>query len=334
MSDQAPASPMPELQTSQVQRSNAALLEQLVKSEGENPPPIPRPPTTHKSSLRMVIAAVLILAIGLSLFPGLITWQAGLPAIDNEVLALYQFVQGLSTDAPVLVAVDYQPAFTGEMEMAAGPVLEHLAVQGAYLVLVSTVPSGPVQADRLIDEVNKRSDNRYLTPDDYANLGYIPGGATGLRSFAEAPRASFPEPLSDTQEWQSSQLQNVDDLSDFRQVVVITDNPDTARAWLEQTRSWLGGPPLLMVLSAQAAPLVRPYFDAVPQRVQGLLSGMAGGAAYESLVNRTWDARSSWSAFNIGLLAAIALILFGGVYSAVQARQAGPGKRPDGEVQE
>lgn len=332
MSDHVPSSPLPDLEASQAQLSNAALMEQLVKSEGAGLPPVTRPSIPHKPFLRVVIATVLILVIALSLFPGLVTFQAGLPVMTDESLAFFQFVQGLTPGAPVLVAVDYQPALTGEMEMIAGPVLEHLAVQGAYLTLVSTVPSGPVQAERLVEEVNKKSDHQYLTPEEYTNLGYIPGGATGLRSFAEAPRSSFPQPLSADQGWQGAQLQNVYNLSDFAQLIVITDNPETARAWLEQAKSWLGGPPLLMVLSAQAAPLVRPYFEAVPQRVQGFVSGMAGGVAYESLTNRTWSARSTWSAFNIGLLAAFILILVGGVYSAVQARQARRGDRPEGEA--
>ena len=44
------------------------------------------------------------------------------------------------------------------------------------------------------------------------------------------------------------------------------------------------GKPMLMVISAQAEPMIRPYYDS--GQLQGLVTGLAGGKAYEEIINR------------------------------------------------
>jgi hypothetical protein len=111
-------------------------------------------------------------------------------------------------------------------------------------------------------------------------------------------------------------LQNVAALDGFALVIVATDNPETARAWIEQAYPRLNGKPLVMVVSAQAGPMVRPYFDAYPRQIQGLVSGLAGGAAYESTFGRSGSATTYWGSFSLGLLTACLLIILGGALNA------------------
>ena len=78
-----------------------------------------------------------------------------------------------------------------------------------------------------------------------------------------------------------------------------------------------------MVVSAQIEPVVRPYFDARPQQVHGLVSGIAGGAVYEKSLARPGTAGARWAAFSVGMLAASFLIILGGILafgSAVLAK--------------
>jgi hypothetical protein len=81
-------------------------------------------------------------------------------------------------------------------------------------------------------------------------------------------------------------LENINALADFTLVVVITDDPDVARSWIEQVEPELDDTPLIMVLSAQAKPLVYPYFTSVPKQVNGIVSGVVGGAFYERGIGR------------------------------------------------
>jgi hypothetical protein len=111
-------------------------------------------------------------------------------------------------------------------------------------------------------------------------------------------------------------LQNVQGVGNFALVVVITENPDTARYWIEQVQPALLSTPMVMVLSAQAEPLVRPYYEAIPRQIQGMVTGLAGGAAYEHLMPRDGLARRYWDAYSTGIVAVGLLILLGGIFNA------------------
>jgi ABC-type spermidine/putrescine transport system permease subunit II len=109
-------------------------------------------------------------------------------------------------------------------------------------------------------------------------------------------------------------------LSGFAMLVVLTENPDLARTWIEQVQPVLGNSPMIMVLSAQAEPLVRPYYESGSPQVQGLVVGLVSGASYESLLGREGIAARYWDSFSVGMLVAALLILVGGGISIILAR--------------
>jgi len=70
-----------------------------------------------------------------------------------------------------------------------------------------------------------------------------------------------------------------------------------------------------MILSAQAAPMIHPYYES--GQVQGMMAGLAGGAAYENLRRIEGGAAGKyWDAFSLCLLVAAMLILIGGLVNA------------------
>jgi hypothetical protein len=173
--------------------------------------------------------------------------------------------------------------------------------------------------------------HHYQDINQYANLGYIAGGLPGLRSFAEAPQQIMPYALDGSTVWADGRLANVKALSDFKLVVVITENSETARNWIEQVEPKLGDTPLLMVVSAQVEPLVRPYYEGYPKQIEGLVVGLGGGMAYESTMPRPGLVRRFWDAFSFGLPTAVILILIGGLVNIVAAYLPAR-KRAEGET--
>jgi hypothetical protein len=142
-------------------------------------------------------------------------------------------------------------------------------------------------------------------------LGYIPGGVSGLSAFAQNPRWVTPNTLDGDAAWETEPLENIGRVSDFAMLVVLTDNPNTARGWIEQVHPHLGDASLIAVVSAQVEPMVRPYRDAQNPQIDGLISGLAGGAAYEGLSQPNL-ANAYWDAYNITLVVAVGAILVGG----------------------
>jgi hypothetical protein len=311
-----PAGYSMKLQVSEAQQTHASLLETLVKGESKARPLPQRAGISSQHLLRLAIAIVLILA---TIFPMLMGWpQVDPPAFPVETGAVNFYINNLQAGAPVLVAVDYEPGWSGEMDATAAGVIQHLELRGAYPAFVSTVPTGPAQAEHLLAVVGQEPGVTWQLGQNYANLGFVPGGAAGLLSFAQSPQKTVPAYLeTGKRAWDDGSLVKVKSLSDFAMAIVITQNPDTARTWIEQVGPYLGEQtPLLMLLSAQAEPLVRPYYQELNQQVKGMVIGLVGGASYENLNGRPFLAQTYWNAFNLAVVVAVVIIFFGALINA------------------
>jgi hypothetical protein len=311
-----PKSSLVKLQVSDNQQTHITLLENLLAEEGQAKPVAARSAITSQYFLRLVIALVVFISVIAPLWLNRQLLPLPEPAgVSNEVFDFSRALAGLPSGAPVLVAFDYEPSFSGELDALAAATIGEAAGRGAQLVMISTNPTGPILAERFM---TTRLAN---TGAGYLNLGYIPGGAAGLLAFAQTPRDLSPFDLRGARVWETTLLAPVNSLSDFAMVMVLTENPDTARSWIEQVQPVLGaaGKPLLMVLSAQAEPMVRPYYETNPKQVNGMISGLAGGAAFESISGREGIVRLYWDAFGTGLVIAAALMLLGGIASLALA---------------
>jgi hypothetical protein len=313
------AVPVTGFEISEVQKSYARILQEMVKAEAATPPVQRRKVAIPQQMLRWIIAILLMVVT----FFG--TWAISdlfaLPAADMpiEQLDVITRIDALPPDAQVLVAFEYQPGFSGEMESAAYAVVDHLLLRGVNLSLVSTQPTGPDLAERFLN--SKMEHHPYVVQQQFANLGYISGGAAGLLNFAANPRAAVTL-LDDNgfSLWDQPPLNTIQDIRSYALVMVITEDPDIARSWVEQVQPLLDpegtgtGTPLVMVVSAQAEPLVYPFYQSNPKQVAGIVSGVVGGAYYENVTGITEHqgvAENYWFAYNIAML--IAIVLIGGI---------------------
>ena len=100
-------------------------------------------------------------------------------------------------------------------------------------------------------------------------------------------------------------------------VILLVDDPDIARTWIEQIGPSIIDPDVLtsfvLIASAQLEPVIRPYFESSPQPVNGMVVGLRGGAAYSRLTDSDGIPREYWDAFGMGAFVAALLILVGGL---------------------
>ncbi len=302
------------LEVSERQLKSASILEKLINLENaaQAVPITSNLMTEH--ILRWFIAAILF-AVGC--FAIIRTTQPNKPLyqgnIPDEVIRTGEQIFALTSDDKVLVAFDYEPGTSGEINTAAVPVLDHIMLQGAQMILISTSPTGPALAEQLLDTYLK--DHHYLSGHQYVNLGYLPGGASGLLGFSQIPQQITPLSYDGLDAWQTSPLEGISAVSDFSLVVLITDNPDIARTWFEQIQPTLAGTPIVSIISAQAEPILQPYYGDGSEnaQMQGLVSGILGGAAYEIITGRPNLASQYWAALNLGLITSIIIVLLGSV---------------------
>jgi hypothetical protein len=286
------------LHTSDEQTAQAALLEQILTAETA-PVPIASFSTLPASKRsRWLIAFILIAALGTVLFlrTQIFSQPVGVP---YEVNGAFLVSQAIPEGAPVLVAFDYEPARAGEMEAAASPMFN--LMKNPNFTFISTNATGAILAERFVAGPLADTDQGGI---QRLNLGYLPGGQMGIRVFAKNPAYLFP------------QLADVKSISQFAALIIITDNADSARAWIEQTSSTRGTIPLVVISSAQAAPMIRPYYDS--QQISGLVGGLYGSAVFEqNMSGGSGISRRYWDAYSVGMLLAMALILGGGLFNLV-----------------
>ena len=290
------------LQASDEQQASAALLEQILGSETSPRTLITPSFVAPQQWLRWVLTGVFLIVLSAVLFlrSQSIPISANLPV---EVSSLSSAVMNIPAGSKVLVVVDYEPALAGEMEAISGPFLDQMVLlTHPNLSFISTSPIGTALVERL---VSTTTINQAGSP--YLNLGYLPGGATGVLGFIESPSQVIP-------------LADVQSFSGYSALVILSDHAESGRVWVEQLQnqkqvdSALTNQPLLMVASAQAGPLLQPYVSS--GQVNGMISGISDAARYQFVNNsQPGIVRSYWDTLGIGLMMSIALIVMGSLWS-------------------
>jgi len=310
------------------QQAGSALLESLITAETT-----PRPISSEKQmisayALRLGIFLALLIAV---VVPFILDMQFA-PSntlLPPEALAAANQLTNMAPDSKALIVFDYEAGLSGEMEAAAVPVIEHLMVQGVDLAFVSTSPVGPLLAERMLSLYH--AEYQYHSGEQYVNLGYLPGGPAGIAAFVSDPVNTIEVSVGGDRAWETPALTGLSQVSDFSVMIVITDSVDTGRSWVEQSIHGLGQTPLLMVISAQVEPMMRPYYDA--GQIKGLVTGLVGGAAYEQITGNIGLGRAYWDSFSSSFAVAELFILIGGLLSFFTALRASREQQIDEALQ-
>lgn len=305
------------LEVTREQKLHLKILEDILSAEGKAAPVAAEAAPTSQHFLRWIIGLFLFLVIALAVIGGGSDATVSQSAVPNEVRDAYTHIESLAPAAPVMISFDYEPGMAGEMETVASGPIDHLMAKQAHLTLVSTSPTGPALASHLIGRF--KDTYSYTSGNQFVNLGYVPGGASGLLGFAKIPQRVTPLSYDGMNAWATTPLANVNTLADFALVIVITDTPNTARAWIEQVQPRLEGVPFILVASAQAEPILRPYYGSGDAQVQGLISGIPGGAAYEQALSKPALANSYQNTLGFGLMTAILAIALGGAINIIMS---------------
>ncbi len=308
---------LPRLTASDVQRKYASLMDAVLNEETPLAPPVKRVEARKSRLIRLAAtAAAILLLLFLIVFGTQILDMPGL--FPLETVAFHNTLESLPVDSKVLIAVDYDPAYTGELQSISQTILDQLIVKNSGLIFISTLPSGPVLADDLLNKalIDQPQYDRELT----LNLGYLAGGSNGLQELTTRPTTVITRAWNRLPAWSQPAVAGIERLSEFDGIILITDSFETGRAWIEQVQPTLDGVPLLIASSAQSSPLFQPYLGS--GQVDGLIAGYAGEAAYDQILGIQDGVRSKWDAFMIGQSLMILIIMFGATWQFIKNRPA------------
>ena len=306
-----------ELRATAQQRKNADLFQSLLQAPDE---PVVMSTDQKTASpagrfVRFIVTILVLLAVILPiLLPG---FSVIVPVLfPPEVVNTLSTIQALSADKPVLVAAHFEAGLAGEIDWTAQPVLKQLVSRGIPLALTSTNVQGfTVLQDMVAQAVG--NDPVYSLDINVMNLGYLPGGSIGMGALVNDPLKTLPFTTDLQPVGESAVFGTLNSLSDLGALIILTDNPEFARIWVEQVDGGNAGLPILAVVSSQAAPLVQPYFAS--GQINGYISGMSGALFYEMLTMRAGSATARFNSYQLSLLLVAVLIFAGGTVSLILA---------------
>lgn len=302
------------LQATEEQKSHAFLLEQILSAETEPQPIASFQPLAVSRPLRWFLAVtvfamvITVTALGTQLFTMPVLSMTSPSALKGAL----DVAQTVPEGAPVLVVMDYQPSHAAELEAAAAPMFDQMdLLRHPKLVFISTNEMGSILAQRLVSLPSLK--DRYQGEGQFTNLGYLPGGELGIRAFVQNPLQAKPSDIFQN----PSPLQSIS-VAQFVAVIVLTDNANSGRVWIEQATAATAPlpfpSPIVLITSAQAGPMIQPYY--VSGQVKGIVNGLYGAAIFEqNNAGRPGTARNYWDAYSLGMLLAMSMLALGGLWN-------------------
>jgi hypothetical protein len=272
--------------------------------------------------VRLITVVLMLAAV---LIPLLFT---GIPHVTSslypeEVVKTFNTVNSLSTEKPVLIAADFDSSLYGELNWSMQPLVTQLMNRNIPIAFLSTNSVGATLMDQSLSQMIKNSST--YSAAQLVDLGYLAGGSIGMQSLVQDLRTTLPYTSDLKSPWNASPLNTVNKLSDFGALIIITENADTARYWIEQVKPSLGEVPMLVVISAQSAPLLQPYFDS--SQINGYISGLNSAAAYEALNQTPQSATNHLTSYQAVMILVALFILIGGIVSLILYRPASEKKK-------
>ncbi|NLV73918.1 MAG: hypothetical protein GXY52_04435 [Chloroflexi bacterium] len=247
-------------------------------------PPIPaesRLPALLQLPCGLRLILVLLL-LGACLMP--MVWRDDPQALADQAVA--EVLEPIAPNSTVLVAIEYGPAYAGELQPMAEALLDGLTERGTVSVLVTSHPLGMANLERLA-----------AGHEGAVNLGYVLGGALGLRLMYGQPSGCMPPAAS---------------RAPLGQMVVIAQSPVGVQRWLEQVQS-TQRMQVLALVSAQAELALEPY------RASSQLSRLYSPASL-ALQEPVQTAQTGWG---VGLGMLLVVIVAGAVSICLLARRRG-----------
>lgn len=308
------------LKVTDQQKANAAILATVITNVAEKVEEEHKTIQLKNYVLWRAFLGLVFFAIAVLGFTTLNGYGIQPALFPEEVVHTFDQINSLPVDKPVLIAGDFEAGLAGEIRWSSQPLIEHLMRRNLAIALIST---NPVDTALLSAQITKglQAVPSYPVFEKVVDLGYLAGGAIAVQSLNGEFSKSVPLTAELTATSTHALLSSVSSLKDFGAVVVITDDSENARVWIEQIQPQMAGTPLLMITSAQAAPLIQPYYQS--GQVAGLVSGMPGSLVYERILQTPGDATGHLSSLQLLSVLMAGLILVGGFVSMVKPVQIG-----------
>ena len=281
----------PEIVISESHQQQAAALKQLTQ-EPTTASPTPTKKSRSLPSLGKLLFLLLLLALALLAWflPNILDslGYAGIIGTAPELNDAYTTIVNAGNQ-PVLVAFDYLPESTNELNPLAETVLGHLQTQNSPTMMISQSAFGTDLSQKIVTGKGIAA----------RNIGFLPGEQEGLQLLANCLSTA-----TDCQTSTNDRLNALKESDPVALLVVLTDDKTTLTNWVEQLNST--NIPIVAGVTEALEPVTQPYYTNA--QLSGVVGGSNGVIAYQGKLNNT-NSANQIRLIQLTLLVVIVLLL-------------------------
>jgi hypothetical protein len=213
----------------------------------------------------------------------------------------------------VLIVFETEASSYPEMSLISEGFFENLFFNNHWVTSIATNPNGVLVSEKILRNAQLNVPS-YNFEERNTNLGYLPGFGIGIQAFLSNPKTTSPGIDLNLNIWEKPPLSEIDTINNFDMIILLTDNSENAKLWIEQINLLVTDSDLLLISSAKAAPLLQPYLQT--NQIDGMLSGIMGGLAFNLLSqSETNEIGRYWSIVQLAAIVFVFYIFAGGVIS-------------------
>lgn len=225
--------------------------------------------------------------------------------ITKEVKDVWEYIENLTPEDVVLLALDYDPATMAELQPMYNAILRHCFMNDVKVLATVFWPQGIGLAEHAIKKISREYNKK--SGIDYVFLGYRPQFFYALLGMGREIRIPFP---SDYYGTSLRDLPMMDKIHNFRDMDLIVSfaGSGVVMYWLVYAHEPYGTP-LAWGVTAVMATDYYPYLQS--RQLVGMLGGLKGAAEYEKLINHPDKAKTGMSAQTIAHIVILVFIVLG-----------------------
>lgn len=250
----------------------------------------------------------IFLCIGLSvLVPFLMNLRFLRGQTTPSTRAVYDYIDKMPPDKPLMIIFDYGPAGMPEMHPMAMALMRQCFKEKRPVIAMSLYPTGPPMADRAFSKVAPDFDVRYGR--DYVDLGFKPGSQAVILGIGSGFRTTYPTDKKGTPLDQLPLMKRVADYGDVGLGIDLATG-STPAAWIPYAHQRYHLPLAIGVTAVMATDFY-PFLQT--GQIVGMVNGLRGAAEYEYLVDHPDVGALGMSSQSVAHMVIILFVILGNI---------------------
>ena len=203
--------------------------------------------------------------------------------VTPEVLGVYDAIDKLPEGSKILIAFDYEPASTPEMDPMAKALLRHCFKKKLRVVGISWLEQGRGNADNVLSFItNERAEKGHPLEYgvDYAYMGFKPGKNAMILKLGRDFKGACKTDYRGNDVYDMPILEGIETLGDFPYLACLHDD-SMINSWITYGHEVVG-----IKIGSLCTAIMAPgiYANLNAGQLTGIVGGLKGGSEYEHLL--------------------------------------------------